>query len=235
MRGARCQLAVCRHVQPPARSGRMRQRDHSRPAKLVATADARREAAEAEQPLDREAAHRNDQLGLQELELPSAPESAELLLARRRRPVAAAGDGAPRIAARHRRAVEGGVEVLLVEVEPAPQRLAGAPAPRTALLALDDAGSLPVHVRTLARVHVANRQRLERIAGLAARTADREVTLQRRERAIRAAPARHARTMTNQRPSCSTPPPPSSAASWSPVKTRLKTVQREPSLRTRSS
>ena len=54
----------------------------------------------------------------QQLELPVAPERAQLLLARLGRAVAAAGRRAARIAARDRGAVEGRVELLLAELEP---------------------------------------------------------------------------------------------------------------------
>ena len=69
---------------------------------------------------------------------------------RRRLPVAALRVLA-RVAARDRGAVEGRVELVLVELEPAAQRSAGAAAPRAALLALDDARGLAEHVRALAR------------------------------------------------------------------------------------
>ena len=90
-----------------------------------------------EQALDREPADRDDQRRAQELELPVAPELAELLLAGRRRPVAAAGRRPARVAARDGGAVEGRVELVLVQLEPAPERLrrrgrarAAAPRPR---------------------------------------------------------------------------------------------------------
>src|SRR5919206_468960 len=73
-------------------------------------------------------------------QLPLAPEGAQLLLARRRRPVASAARRVPGIAARHRGAVEGAVELVLVHLEPAAQRAARAPAPGSTLLALDPAG-----------------------------------------------------------------------------------------------
>src|SRR5215470_14381825 len=138
----------------------MRQRDHDGVLAREATADARSEPVNPEQPLDREPTDRDDQLRSQELELPVPPEGAQLLLARPRRAVAAAGGRAAGIAARYRRAVERLVELLLVELEPAAKRLACTAAPGSALLALDDARRLAVHVRALARVQIANRQGL---------------------------------------------------------------------------
>src|SRR6266576_955101 len=135
----------------------MRQRDHGRTLALVAAADARREARDPEQALDREASDRDDQLRTHQLELPRAPERAQLLLVLRRGPVAATRGGAAGIAARNRGAVEGCVELLLLEPEPAPQRLTGAATPGSPFLALDDARRLAVHVRTLAGVDVADR------------------------------------------------------------------------------
>ena len=69
-----------------------------------------------------------------------------------------------RVAARHRRAVERRVEGLLVEVEPAAQRPAGAPAPRPPLLALHDPGGLPEQVGPLAEPPLEDGERLERVA-----------------------------------------------------------------------
>src|SRR6266545_4268890 len=107
----------------------MWQRDHGCAVQLIAGADARREPGHTEQLLDREAADGDDQLGTEDLELRFAPQGAQVLLARGRRAVPAAGGRAARIAPRHRRAVEGRVELLLVQLEPAPQCLACAPAP----------------------------------------------------------------------------------------------------------
>src|SRR5439155_20741370 len=117
-------------------------------------------------------------------------------------------------------AVDACLDRLFGQLEQPGARRAGAAAPRPPLFALDDAGRLAVHVGMLARVDVAYGPRLERVARLDARPADVEVALQRGKGAVRAAPPRHARTTTNQRPSCRISPP-SSSASCSPVKTRL--------------
>src|SRR5205814_776927 len=83
-------------------------------------------------------------------------------VAGRRRPVAAAAGRGAGVAAGHRRAVEGRVELVLVHLEPAPERPAGAAPPRPPLLALDHARRLSQQVRTLALVTVQDGQRLER-------------------------------------------------------------------------
>ncbi len=64
---------------------------------------------------------------------------------------------APGIAARDRGAVEGRVELVLLELEPAAQRPAGTPAPRQPFLSLDDAGRLAEEVGALARARRAHR------------------------------------------------------------------------------
>src|SRR5205085_928818 len=121
----------------------------------------------------------------------------QLLLARRRRPVAAAARRAPGIAARDRGAVERAVELALVHVQPPPQRSARPPAPGAPLLALHRARRLAEHVRELSLPAMDDRKRLERKPGLDARAADARVALQRAQRPVRGAPARHARTATN--------------------------------------
>src|SRR5207247_6950439 len=168
---------------------------------VIAAADARREPADPEQAFDRQPTDGDDQRGAQELELPLMPEGPQLPLARCRRAVAAPGRRTSRIAARDRRTVERRVELLLLELEPATQCLAGTAAPGAALLALDDPRCLPVHIGALPGVDVAHGQRIEWVACLDAGPAAGEIPLQRRERPVRAAPARHARTTTNQRPS----------------------------------
>ena len=95
-----------------------------------------------------------DQLRPDQLQLPLAPEGAELLLAGRRRPISATRRRASGIATGHRRAVERPVEVVFVQLEPAAKRLAGATAPRATLCSFDDARRLPVHVRALVEVLV---------------------------------------------------------------------------------
>src|SRR2546428_6745974 len=98
----------------------------------------------------------------------------------------------PRIAARDGRAVEGGVDLVLVQVQPATQCVPRPAAPRSALLSLDDAGRLAVHVGPLAEMLVEYGERLERIARLDAGAADSQVSLQRGEGAVGRLPARQA-------------------------------------------
>ena len=69
---------------PAARAGRMRERHDGHAVALEPLAD-RAVSWRAEQAAEREPADRDDQLRPQQLELPVAPELAELLLARRRR------------------------------------------------------------------------------------------------------------------------------------------------------
>jgi hypothetical protein len=97
---------------------------------------------------------------------------------RRRGAITAAGRRLARIAARHRGAVEGRVEVVLVELEPASQRSAGSAAPRATLLALDRARRLAEHVGALALIRLDDRERLERVAGFGARAADALIALE---------------------------------------------------------
>src|SRR2546429_6631618 len=156
----------------------MREGHARRPVQLEAPADAVGEARDTQEAADREAAYRDDQRRPQDLQLPVAPERAQLLLSRRRRPVAAARRRVPRITARHRRAIERRVELVLVHLEPAPQRPAGAATPGPPLLTFDDAGCLAVHVRTLTQVLVDDGPRLQRITGLHTGAADPQVALQ---------------------------------------------------------
>src|SRR5437870_5990102 len=113
---------MLRCVQPGARAGRMRQRDRRDAVELVQAADAVDQAPAAEHSLDRKAADGHDERRAQDPELPLPPERAELLLTRCGRAIAPTARGTSRIAARDRRAVEGGVELLLVEAEPAAER-----------------------------------------------------------------------------------------------------------------
>src|SRR6266511_18987 len=199
----------------------MRQRDRNGVLELVADADAFGHALHAEQAARSESTDGDDHLRSDELELPLAPECAEILLARRRCAIAAAGERAPGVTACDGRAVERRVERLFVQVEPPAQRSPGTPAPGQPLLCLLDPGRLPEHVRALPTVRLHDRERLERIAGLGARTADPVVALQRDDRAVATAAPRHARTTTNQSPAKSVSPPPSSAVSSSGSKKRL--------------
>ena len=202
-------------VHPAAHARRVRERNSHRLAVVEGLPDARVEARKAEQPTDREPAHGDDQPRLQQPELPFAPERAELLLRRGRRPIAAACRATPRIAPRDRGAVERRVEVVLVEPEPAAQRLAGATSPWPKLLALDHARCLSEEIRALPRIALDHRTRLDRKPSLGARTARPVVTLERGERPVRRPPPRHPRerTTTNQFPSKRTSPSPSSSAS----------------------
>src|SRR3954468_12019884 len=180
--GPRRQLPVRGRIQPTARTGRVGERNCDRAVELVRAADAVREAAsDAEDGPDRKAADGHDQLRVGQPQFPLTPEGAELLLARRRRPISATGRRAPGIATGYRGAVERPVEVGFVQLEPATKCLAGATAPRAALRSLDDAGRLPVHVRPLVEVLVHDRQGLERIAGFDTGPANTKVALQRGE------------------------------------------------------
>src|SRR5437868_13870516 len=163
----------------------MRQRDDGDAVEVVALADALRERREAEAGADREPADGDDEPRPQQLQLPAVPERAQLALARRRCAVTAARRSATGIATRHRRAVERRVEGVLVQLEPAAQRLPGAPAPWQALLPLDDPGRLPVHVRALVRVRRAHLQRLGRAARRDAGPAAGAVALARGDRPVR--------------------------------------------------
>src|SRR5262249_49107323 len=128
----------------------MRKRDGDRFASVEPLADARSETRQTKQAAGRQSTDGHDQPWLQEAQLPLAPERAELLLAWRRGTVSPSGGGLPRVTARHRRAVERAIESLLVELEPAAQVLAGAPAPGSVLRSFDGAGRLPVEVGALA-------------------------------------------------------------------------------------
>src|SRR5439155_14724981 len=183
--------AVRGHVRPAARAGGMGQRDDGHAVVLVARADALGELREPEQAPERETADGHDELRPQELELPVAPELAQLLLARRRRAVAAPGRRAARVTPGHRGTVEGPVEGLLVELEPAAQRAACPAAPREPLLSLVDTWSLSVHIGALVVERRPHRRRLEWVPGLDARAAARQVALERGERAIRRPADRH--------------------------------------------
>ena len=186
--------------QPLAPDG-MRQRDHDRVAARIALADRIGQRRDPEQAPKREPADGDDQVRPQQLELPVAPELAELLLAWRRRAVAAARRRAPGVAAGDGGAVEGLVQLVALEPEPAAELLPGAAAPRQPLLAFDDPRRLAEEIRALAGVRGSDRPRLERVARLHARPAARVVTLERRGASGTSLfRARHARTATNQRP-----------------------------------
>src|SRR5919109_1050709 len=184
----------------------MRKGNDGSVVEFEALADARRQILEPEQPARRETPNGEDEPWPQDPELPLAPERAQLLLGRGRRAVTAARRRASGKAARDRRAVEGLVELGLVHLEPAPERLSRASAPRPPLLALDDSGRLPEDVGTLSRVTLEHRPGFEWVAGLDAGTADTVVALERSERAVGATPSRQPRTTRNQSPSNTTVP-----------------------------
>src|SRR5512146_256226 len=133
-------LAVLGRVQPARCARWMWEGDRGRTAEVVTPADRIGETRHAEEPSRRESADRHDQLRLEEPQLRVTPALAEPLLLRRRRAVAASRACASGVAPRHRGAVERRVELVLVELEPAAQRLARTASPRAAFLALDDAG-----------------------------------------------------------------------------------------------
>src|ERR687897_3450737 len=196
----------------------MGQRDCRCSTELVAPADRLAEVAQAEQPPRRKAADHQHEVRSNQAELPFAPERAELLLARCGRAIPAARRRPARVAARDRRAVEGRVELVLVQLEPAAERLPGAAPPGQPLLALDDPGRLAVDVCALARVRLDDRQGEEREALLGAGAADAVVALEGGDRAVRRAAPRQARTATKYVPSWRISPPPSSSARPAPVK-----------------
>jgi len=146
-------------------------------AKVEGRSDAVVEARDPEDPLHGETAHRNDDRGTEQAQLPVEPEPAELDLARRRGPIPATRRMTARIAARHGDAVEGLVELLFVELEPPPKRPTGSTAPRPALLGFDDSGSLADDHRPLAGPALEDGQRLERESFLGARPANAVVPL----------------------------------------------------------
>src|SRR5215468_10706810 len=115
----------------------MRERDRQRAVGVVTAADTLGDAPQAEQPARCKAADRNDQSRPDQAQLPVAPEGAQFLLRRGRRAVAAARRRLARVAACDRGAVEGGVELVLVELKPAAESPAGAAAPRQPLQTLD--------------------------------------------------------------------------------------------------
>src|SRR5215475_5808542 len=196
----------------------MRERDRGDTVVLVAPADAFADALQAEQASSGEAADGDDQLRVDETELPIAPEGTQLPLTWCRRAIAPPARCFARVAASHGRAVEGRIELVLIELEPAAQRPARASTPGQALQALVGARRLAEDVRALAFVRLDDRERLEREAGLHAGAADAVVTLERDDRAVaRAAPGQE-RTATNQCPPKSVSPPPSSFARRSVVK-----------------
>src|SRR5437016_2071250 len=111
--------AVRGRVEPAARAGGMGERDRDNIAgQLVPVANALADGRYSQQATRRQAADRDDERRADDRELPFAPEGAEVLLLRRRSAVAAARRLRARVAAGDRGAVEGLVELLLLEPEP---------------------------------------------------------------------------------------------------------------------
>src|SRR5262245_63215404 len=164
----------------------------------IAAADVVGEAGMAEQPPQRKPADGDDQSRADELELPLAPERAELLLDRRRRAVAASGGRLARIAPRHGGAVERPVELVVVHAEPGAEGLAGSTAPGSPLGSLLHARRLPEHVGLLPVVRQRDRERFEWVARLCAGPADPVVALEGGERAVARAPPRHGERTTRK-------------------------------------
>src|SRR5439155_24924331 len=191
--------AVRGRVEPAARAGGMGERDRDDIAgQLVPVANAHADGRYSQQATRREAADRDDERRADDRELPFAPKGAEVLLLRRRRAVAAARRRLARVTAGDRGAVEGLVELVLLQPEPPAQRPAGAAPPRPSLEAFLDARRLAEEVGALPVERGDHRQRLERMAGLDAGPADAQVALERAERAIGGTTPRHGlRTATN--------------------------------------
>src|SRR5205823_2993246 len=194
--------AVRGRVEPAARAGGMGEWDRDDTAgQLVPVANALAHRRYSQQAARGQAADRDDQRRADDRELPLAPERAEVLLLRRRRAVAAARRRLARVTAGDRGAVEGLVELVLLQPEPPAQRPAGAAPPRPSLEAFLDARRLAEEVGALPVERGDHRQRLERMAGLDAGPADAQVALERAERAIGRTTPRHGlRTATNHRP-----------------------------------
>ena len=169
------------------------------PSALQAGADPVAQAASRQKPANRESADRDDQLRPQQAQLPFEPEGAELALDRRRHAVTGAGRRPAGIAARDRGAVEGRVELVLVEVEPPAQRLPGTATPRSEFRSLDDPGSLAVDERALAEVPLQHRPGLERKPCLGAGAAAAVVGLERCQGAVRRPASGHPRRRISSR------------------------------------
>ena len=169
---------VGRLVESRARAGGVGERHDDCVVPDVALADALGERADAEDPAGGEQADGDDERRLQETELLVAPGGTKGLLGGRRRPVAAPRRGPSRIAARHRGAVERGVEDILLEAQPPAERLSRATAPRAPLRALDEPGCLPDQVRAAAGSTVYDRLRFQRVSGLDAAPTAGEIALQ---------------------------------------------------------
>src|ERR1044072_2843000 len=120
----------------------MRERNRDSVAELEPRADAAGQAGDPEHALDRKPSDRDNQARPEKAKLPLEPEAAEVELTWARRPIPSPARMPARIAARDRAAVEGRVERVLVQLEPAAECLAGPPAPGPALPPFDAAGGL---------------------------------------------------------------------------------------------
>ena len=93
---ARVRSRFAATFEPAARAGRVRERDgDGAVVRSNAVPTQLGEVRDAEQPIDGEPADRDDQLRPDQPQLPVPPEGAELLFARRRRPVAASDASLP--------------------------------------------------------------------------------------------------------------------------------------------
>jgi hypothetical protein len=117
----------------------------------------------------------------EQAQLPFLPEGAEPPLLRCCCAVAAARKRLTGIATRDRGEIEGLVEALLVELEPAAERLARAAAPGTPLFAFDDTWRQAEEIGALSRMPLHDGQRLDRVTGPSAGAAGAVVVLQRGE------------------------------------------------------
>ncbi len=136
------ELAMCRIVQPPRRTARMRQRDEGDAVFRARAADRRFEWNFSPEAIDGETAEKEDHPRSEKRELLIEPWSAERDLGRRRATIAAAGRGPARKAFRDRGAVR---QVVLIDPglrEPASQLRARATAERLTCHQLDRARRL---------------------------------------------------------------------------------------------
>src|SRR5204863_5273065 len=109
-----------------AHAGRVGNGDHRRARVLEGRADALVQSSHLHQTPGRQAADGDDELRPKQPQLPVEPEGAELLLPPGRDTIPGAGRRATRVAAGDRGTVEGRVEGVLVETEPAAEVLSGA-------------------------------------------------------------------------------------------------------------
>ena len=161
------------------------------------------EALDPEHPACRQTSYREHEGWPEQTPLPVEPEAAQLHLGRSGRAVAAAAGASARVAARDRAAVERRVELVLFQLEPAPQCGARPTAPGAALFALDHPGRLPDNQGALPSVSLDDRERGERKPRVGACPAAAIVALQRVEGSVRS-PSTHAAPRT--RDALVTPP-----------------------------